>query len=97
MAELTDSFEVLADGEMWMNIVVLGAGFMGGTLVKNTVEGRNLVDAPDEAYGLVVSVASYYALDGDYQKFATIGGGLYTVDKLAQRFGVKSRVEGMGA
>lgn len=97
MAELTDSFEVLADGEMWVNIVVLGAGFMSGTLIKNTVEGRDLVNLPDESYGIGVVLASYFALDGDYQRFGMLGGGLYTVDKAAQRFGIKSRVEGMGA
>jgi hypothetical protein len=91
--ELTDSFDTLADTETWEHVVVLGAGYMGGTLLKNTVEGRMGVDVPDEAYGVAIAVGSGYFLDGDYAKFATLGGALYTGDALATRAGIKSKMQ----
>lgn len=91
--ELADSFDTLADSDTWEQVVVLGAGYMAGTLMKNTVESRIGTDIPDEAYGVGVVVAAGYFLDGDYQKFATLGGALHTADALAVRFNVKSRVQ----
>jgi len=90
---LTDSFDKLADSETWEQVVVLGAGYMGGTLLKNTVEGRMDVDAPDEVYGVAIVAGSTYFLDGEYAKFGSLGGALYTADALATRFGIKSKVE----
>jgi len=93
MAELTDSFDTLADSDTWEQVAVVGAAFMAGTLLKNTVEGRVGFDAPDFAYGVVVVMGATYFLDGDYQRDAQLGGALYAADKLAIRFNIKSRVQ----
>ena len=93
---LTDSFGVIADPGMWEDVVVLGAAFMGGTLLKNTVEGRTSLNVPDEGYGIGIAVGSHYALSGQHRKYAIMGGGLYTADALASRFGIKARVENLG-
>jgi len=94
--ELTESFETLADAVTVEMIATLGAGYMAGTLLKNTIEGRTDLDVPDEAYGIAVAGGAGYLLDGDYAKHAIIGGGLYTGDKLAERIGIKSRIESVG-
>ena len=95
MADFGNSFDKLADTGMWENVLVLFAGFLGATLFKNTIEGRVSLDVPDEAYGILVIALSAGMLEGEYQQFAVAGGGLYTVDKLAERFGIKSKVEGV--
>lgn len=92
MADFGDSFDQLADTEMWENVAVLFAGFLAGTLMKNTIEGRLERNLPDEAYGAVVIVLSVSFLDGEFQQFGALGGGLYTADKLAERFDIKSAV-----
>lgn len=92
MADFGDSFDRLADTGTWEDIVILFAGFIAGTLLKNTIEGRMDFDAPDEVYGVVVIIASVSFLDGDLQRYGSLGGGLYTVDKLAERLNIKSRV-----
>jgi hypothetical protein len=95
MADFGNSFDKLADTGMWQNVLVLFGGFLGATLFKNTIEGRVEIDIPDEAYGILIIAASAGLLEGEYQQFAVMGGGLYTVDKLAERFGIKSKVQGV--
>jgi len=95
MVDFGDSFDQLADTGMWENVMVLFGGFFGATLIKNTIEGRADIDAPDEVYGLVVVALSAAMLDGAYQQFGAAGGGLYVVDKAAERFNIKSKVQGV--
>jgi len=93
--DLTSAFDDLADGDYAVNVVVAFAAFMAPTILKNTVE--RFVNLPDETYGLVVAYAAYTFLEDDMAMYGAAGGGLYTADQLAERFGVKSTVEGLGA
>jgi len=97
MAEIADEFSRLMDSEFVVHVVVVLVAYMAPTLLKNTIEGRDVLDLPDEVYGVAVVLASGYLLDGDYRKFAGIGGGVYTVEQAAERVGIKGAVEGMGA
>jgi hypothetical protein len=97
MADVTDEFSRLMDSEFVVHVVVVLAAYMVPTLLKNTIEGRDVVDLPDEVYGVVTVLGSGYLLDGEYRKFAGIGGGVYTVEQAAERVGIKGAVEEMGA
>lgn len=94
--ELTESYETLASGDTIEMVGIIGGAYMAGTLMKNTIEGRTTLDVPDEAYGLATVGVGGYALDGDRAKYAIIGGGLYAGDALAERVGIKSRLEDAG-
>jgi hypothetical protein len=52
------------------------------------------VDEP-EAYGLAVMAGGQFA--PAYENELSMGGGLYTADKAAERFGVKSTIVEAGA
>lgn len=95
MANLTNSFDVLLEEDTWMEAAAIFAGFLFPTVVRNVLEPNTPFDAPDEVYGLAVMVGGQYA--PMYQTQITTGGGLYTVDKVAQRAGIKQRVTSMGA
>lgn len=93
--DLTSAFDDLVDEDYAVNVVVAFGAFMAPTVVKNTVE--RFVNLPDEVYGLGVAYGAYTWLEGDTAMYAAAGGGLYTADQLAERAGVKSTVEGLGA
>ena len=92
-----DAFDTLADDEFWMDAVMLFIGFVLPIALANVLEGMAGVDLPNEVYG--VGVAGGAAVIGDY-RMVSAGGGLYTVDALARRGGVRQRVtdftSGMG-
>ena len=94
MGDLQDQFDQLLDYEEWIQILVVLAAFMAGTVVRNVLEPNTPFDLPDEVYGLVVFFAGGYA--PEYGREVMIGGGLYTADKLAERLDVKQRVTSIG-
>lgn len=96
MANLTSNFDDLADMELWLDAGVLFVAFLAPTLLKNTIEGRVGVDAPDEVYGILVIILAEWGLD-DYKRPAEFGGALYTVDALATRLGVKSEMQNLAS
>jgi len=95
MPDLQDQFDALLDMEGWIEIVVVFAAFMAGTVVRNVLEPNTPFDLPDELYGIVVFVAGGYV--PEYGREVMIGGGLYTADKAAERFNLKQRVTSVGA
>jgi hypothetical protein len=95
MPDLQDQFDQLLDVEDWMMIIAVFAAFMAGTVVRNVLEPNTPVDLPDEVYGILVMLAGGYS--PQYAGSIVTGGGLYTVDKLAERFDLKQRVNQMGA
>jgi len=97
MASATAELNRLADFDMWEDVIILFVGFIVPTLLKNTVEGRDIINLPDEVYGLVVIVGAGMLTSGSTRKFAAAGGGLYSVDALAQRLNIKTTLEEMGA
>lgn len=95
MGEFADAFDQIADTELWIEAAALFAGFLLPTVLHNLAGEFVPVDLPDEAYGiLMIAVAQFSPM---YQGALTTGGALYTVDKAAERFDLKSTVEGVGA
>ena len=91
----TDALDELADPEFWSQAGAVFAGFMGPTVVRNIAEPNTPWDIPDEAYGVAVVAGAQYA-PKSYQKELMLGGGLYSVDKLAERFNLKQHISGVG-
>lgn len=91
MAELADSFDALADEQMWMQTVAVAGGYMGASVAQMTVDGMLPVDVPNEGYGLGVAAVGY-AYGGGYNREIATGGALYTTDAFAQRIGVKESI-----
>jgi len=89
--ELTDSFEALADPEMMQRTAAVGGGYLGASLAQSTVDPMLPVDVPNEAYGIGVAAGamSYSPMYGEEM---ALGGAVYTLDALAQRFGVKQSI-----
>jgi hypothetical protein len=97
MAELNDAVDGLMDEEMWVEVAAIGGGYLGTSLAQSTVEGTVPFDLPNEAYGAVG--AAGFLMFGDSIPYAdqmAMGAGLYTVDALAQRVGVKDQVTNIG-
>ena len=90
---ISDSFDAVTDTDHWFTAVVVFVGFIAPVVFKAFLEDRLSIDLPDEVYGVVVVVAAEFG-PSDYRRNLQIGGGLYTVDQLAERFGLKERVPG---
>lgn len=97
MANVANDLGALMDAEMWMDVAIVLVGFIAPVLLANTVD--DVVDLPDEIYGIVVIAISNLAMDRrtKQSKMLTLGGGLYTLDQLLERVGLKDRVENFGA
>lgn len=95
MADYATAFDTLASSDLWVEAAAVFGGFMAPTVVRNLASGvvPDAVDEP-ELYGLA-TVAGGQFLPA-YQHEVTLGGGIYTVDKAAERFGLKSTVQGVG-
>lgn len=91
---LTEDFEVLANTDLWEQAAVVLVAFLLGTVARNLIEPNSPYDLPDEVYGLVVAFAAGYS--PMYRTEMRIGGMVYTADKLAERAGLKSTVQGVG-
>jgi len=96
MAEMSDAFEQVVEFDMWEQVLAILAGFFAPTVLRNIAGGfvPNSVDVP-EAYGLAVMAGGQFA--PAYENELSLGGGLYTADKAAERFGVKSTIVNAGA
>ena len=93
--DMTDSMDVLADPDMWESAAVTAGGYLGSSIAQSTLEGTIPFDVPNEAYGLGVAYAGHQ-FGGGYSREIATGGMIYTVDALAQRFGVKESVTSLG-
>lgn len=93
----SDELDRLLEFDHWEEVALAFAGFLLPTLVQVTLEGRGIVSLPNEAYGITAMVGSGIALDGEYRKAAGVGAGVYTVDQLLNRFGIKQTIAKMGA
>jgi hypothetical protein len=96
MAEMANAFDNLVEFDMWEQVLATLAGFFAPTVLQNLVGGvvPDAVDEP-EAYGLAVMAGGQFA--PAYENELSMGGGLYTADKAAERFGVKSTIVEAGA
>lgn len=88
-----DAFDTLAESEFWIDAAMVFAGFILPIIAANVTESYG-PDLPDEIYGVAV-VAGNEAFYGE--SMISVGGGLYTVDAIAQRAGVKGTITQLGA
>jgi len=95
MPELADSFDALADEDLWMESAAVAGGYMGSSLAQSTLDGMLPVDVPNEAYGVGVAAVGY-AYGGGFNKEVTTGGAVNALDAFAQRVGVKQSINQMG-
>lgn len=95
MGSIDDAFDTVADSDMWEEAAAVFAGFLAPSIVANLAEGRTKWDIPDEGYGVAVIVLAQYS--PMYSGELSLGGGMYAVDKAAERFGVKNSITQMGA
>lgn len=87
------AFDQLADDEFWMAAATVFGGFLLPSVVANVVERTDTVSPPTEAYGIAVIVGNEMFVG---ERMLSVGGGVYTADALAQRFGLKETVTEMG-
>ncbi len=90
--EFGGAFDALADDDTWMDAAEVAAGYLGPGMVANVAEGSTPFDIPNEAYGL----AGIAAGEKMGRRMVSVGSGVYTIDALAQRFGLKNRVTSFG-
>lgn len=95
MAQFADAFDQVAEPEMWEQAAAVFVGFLVPSIFRNVLEGPTPFDVPDEVYGLVVILASQYSPMYGYE--LALGGSLYSIDKLAERFDLKAAVTEVGA
>ncbi|MFD1588712.1 hypothetical protein ACFR9U_17170 [Halorientalis brevis] len=88
---LDDSFDALADEELWMQTAAVGGAYMGSAVAQGALDGMLPVDVPNEAYGVGVAAVGY-AYGGSFNRQLATGGALYTLDAFAQRVGVKESI-----
>lgn len=93
-SNLTKSFDVVMDEDEWMKAAGVFTGYLAPRVVQNVTEDSLPFDAPNELYGVATMVGAQYA--PAYSKSLALGGGVYTVDQLAQRAGLKSSVTEIG-
>jgi len=91
MTELADSFENVVDADLWEQAAAVGAGYMGASLAQTIGEGVTPFDLPNEVFGVGVAYAGYTFAPA-YENEIAAGGAVYTLDSVAQRFGLKNRV-----
>jgi len=92
---MTDSFDVLADPDMWESAAATAGGYLGSSIAQSALEGSMPFDVPNEAFGLGVAYAGDQFSPAYGSEIAT-GGMIYAVDALAQRFGFKQSVTNLG-
>jgi hypothetical protein len=89
---IDEAFGTLADVDMWEEAAAVTGGYLAPTLARNLLEGETDMDVPDEAYGIaVMAVGAYSPMYGGE---IALGGGVYTVDTLLERVGLKQTVTG---
>lgn len=89
---IDEAFGTLADVDMWEEAAAVAAGFLAPTLIRNVAEGRTDMDVPDEAYGVAIVAAGAYS--PMYSGEIAVGGSVYTLDTLLERFDLKQTVIG---
>ncbi|WP_232703148.1 hypothetical protein [Halobacterium wangiae] len=93
-SDAMDALDELADPEFWSQAGVVFGGFMAPTVVRNLVEPNTTYDIPDELYGGAVVVGAQYS--PAYKREIMLGGGLYAVDKAAERWNIKQHISEAG-
>ena len=74
-----DAMDELLNTDLWMDVGFVAAGYLAPRLANNI-----FAPLPGEVYGL----ASFLGGEMIDQRGMTLGGGLYTVERAADRFGI---------
>ncbi|WBE14029.1 structural protein VP6 [Saline Natrinema sp. J7-1 virus 1] len=94
----TEELERLMDFEFWEEVLVIFAGYLLPVVVKTVLEGRGIVELPDEVYGVISIIGAGYGLEGSYKHSAIMGGGVYVADTAVNgRMNVQDRLTEMAA
>lgn len=96
----TKELERLMDLDMWEEVAFVFGGYLAPTLVQAILEGRDLIELPNEVYGLATIVGAGFApgLDRSHRAAASVGGGVYVTDTVVNgRIGAKQRLLEMAA
>lgn len=89
---LSTAFDTATDTEQWLTAVVVFVGFMAPLVVRSVLEDlTGSIDLPDEVYGVLVIIVAEFTLD-EHKRHIQIGGGLYTVNQIAERFGAHEKL-----
>lgn len=93
---IDDTVSMLTDTDYAMNVAFVAGGWAAAVVLGNVIENFAGMDLPNELYGVVSIGVSTYALTGSDRKYMAAGGGIYIVDQVAQRFGLKQSVTQLG-
>ncbi len=88
-----DAMDALTESDTWVDAGYVAGGYLVPAVGGSLLEGTMGVDLPNELYG-VAGIAGSEMVVGE--RMMTVGSGLYTVDALAQRFGLKNSVTSLG-
>lgn len=97
----TKELQRLMDLDLWEEVALVFGGYLAPTLVQTILERRlNLLDLPNEAYGLATIVGAGLApgLKRNQRAAASVGGGVYVADEVVNgRIGADERLQELAA
>lgn len=86
----------LSSTSHWQNVAFVAGGYAFAMVLGNVVERFAGMDIPNELYGVgSIAAGTYYG--GSDGRYMAAGGGVYVLDSVAQRVGVKNAVTQLGA
>jgi len=90
MLDVDAATDSLTDTMLWENAARVAGGYLVPVIAAGFVNSR--IGLPDEAYGLI-GVGAHAAMGLDMM---AVGSGVYTVDALAKRTGIKDDATSLG-
>ncbi|MCU4926655.1 hypothetical protein OB905_11790 [Halobacteria archaeon AArc-dxtr1] len=85
----------LLDFSMWMEVVLVFAGYLLPYMLKTFLEGRDIVTLPNEAYGVATIMGTGIIFSGNTRQALGVGGGVFVAQEVVtNRLGVTDALEG---
>ena len=85
----------LLDFSMWTEVILVFAGYLLPFFVKSTLEGRDIINLPNELYGVATIFAGGYVLSGNRRHAVGLGSGVFIAENVAtHRLGITDTLEG---
>lgn len=97
MANIESSLRHVADQQVWLDAVAVGAGVVVPLVGQNVLQGPLPDAVPPEAYGLGSIAGGWMFLSGRHRRYYVAGSGLFTLQRAAERFGLDETVQNIGA
>ena len=94
MADLTDNFEALTDVDFIVDVAVAFSAFVAPMLYVSAVEVVAARDIANE-FACIAHIVAAEKFGGNYKTEVQVASGLYTVNELAGRYGLQSKIRGM--